>query len=396
MFGDGTPVYLLEVWQPPEEVAAGWLRELPSRMLNARHEVVPFTGRAEDLDELRQWRESRPWLAARWLYGPGGQGKTRLANQFAARSQADGWKVVVATHGPGSVLPQPGTQDLQLDGYAGLLMIVDYADRWSFTHLSWLCSNALLHQPGVRTRILMLARTDDAWPTMRSNLEKAYQASTSRHLLRSLADSSDQRDEMFRAACEGFGIRYMIDPEAIEPPGPLDDSQFGLILALHMAALVAVDAYVTGKRPPADMAGLTVYLLDREHLHWAHMYGDGGHEASSGSGGYTTPPQVMNQAVFTAALAGLMPRPAGLGTLARIDVGAHPERTLADHARCYPATVQGSVLEPLYPDRLAEDFLAVTLPGHLADYPGQRWAATILPVLLSPEPVQQRSTPSLY
>ncbi|MEV0636535.1 tetratricopeptide repeat protein [Streptomyces sp. NPDC050619] len=34
-----------------------------------------------------------------------------------------------------------------------------------------------------------------------------------------------------------------------------------------------------------------------------------------------------------------------------------------------------SVLEPLYPDRLAEDFLAFTLPGHTADYPAQRWAS---------------------
>jgi hypothetical protein len=35
----------------------------------------------------------------------------------------------------------------------------------------------------------------------------------------------------------------------------LDDSEFGLTLAVHMAALVAVDARMRGDRPPADMAG---------------------------------------------------------------------------------------------------------------------------------------------
>jgi tetratricopeptide (TPR) repeat protein len=60
------------------------------------------------------------------------------------------------------------------------------------------------------------------------------------------------------------------------------------------------------------------------------------------------------------------------------------ERALADHVRCYPpATVDSQqVLEPMYPDRLAEDFLALTLPGHLADYPQRPWAATTLATLL--------------
>ncbi|MEU2395755.1 hypothetical protein [Streptomyces sp. NPDC007369] len=41
-----------------------------------------------------------PRLAAPWLHGPSGQGKTRLADHFAGLSTAIGWKVVAATHGP--------------------------------------------------------------------------------------------------------------------------------------------------------------------------------------------------------------------------------------------------------------------------------------------------------
>ena len=37
--------------------------------------------------------------------------------------------------------------------------------------------------------------------------------------------------------------------------------------------------------------------------------------------------------------------------------------------------MDGTVLEPLCPDRVAEDFVALTVPGHAADYPAQAWAA---------------------
>jgi hypothetical protein len=81
-----------------------------------------------------------------WLHGPGDQGKTRLATQFAAESAAAGWKVIAAFHGPDADRPEPGSQDLRSEGAAGLLVIVDYADRWLLTNLTWLFKNTL--QPG--------------------------------------------------------------------------------------------------------------------------------------------------------------------------------------------------------------------------------------------------------
>ena len=99
VFGDGTPVYVLENWRGVPESDPAWLRELPSRMLNARFAVVDFTGRDDELAQLQHWRRNGPRLAARWLHGPSGAGKTRLAAQFAAQS-----------------------------------MIVDYADRWPHSH----------------------------------------------------------------------------------------------------------------------------------------------------------------------------------------------------------------------------------------------------------------------
>lgn len=185
VFGDGLPLYVLEEWRPPADTDPEFLRELPSRMLNARFAVVEFTGRQDELADLHRWCRDGPRLAARWLHGPGGQGKSRLASRFAAEAVDAGWKVITATHGPGSVLPPPGSQDLRADGAAGLLLIVYYADRWPPTHLAWLLSNAVLHQSWVRTRVLLLARTADAWPALRASLTN-QQAGTSTQYLRPL------------------------------------------------------------------------------------------------------------------------------------------------------------------------------------------------------------------
>lgn len=55
VFGNGLPLYLLANWSARLKADPEWLRELPSRMLNARREVVPFTGRDGDLARLRAW-----------------------------------------------------------------------------------------------------------------------------------------------------------------------------------------------------------------------------------------------------------------------------------------------------------------------------------------------------
>ncbi|MFC9294110.1 tetratricopeptide repeat protein [Streptomyces sp. NPDC057011] len=392
VFGDGTPLYVLENWRPPPPTDPQWLREMPSRMLNARFAVVEFTGREDELGELDRWRDQGPRLGARWLHGPGGQGKTRLVAEFAARSQAAGWKTVTATHGPGSVLPPPGSQDLRLNGARGLLLVVDYADRWPLTHLTWLLSNAVLHLPGVRTRVLLLARTADTWPAVRAALAN-HQAGTSAQLLQPLPpEAHGPRARMFRAARAGFAARYDLPATAtVVPPGPLDHPDFGLVLAVHIAALVAVDAHAAGRRPPPDMAGLTTYLLDREHLHWARLYGDSTHDLDPAGRTYRTPPHVMNRTVFSAVLTGALEPARGTAVIGSLDPHPRhhrhppPERVLADHGLCYPPADPGrpTVLEPLYPDRLAEDFLALTLPGHEADYPAQGWAGATATALLS-------------
>ncbi|WP_328885205.1 tetratricopeptide repeat protein [Streptomyces sp. NBC_00316] len=381
VFGDGTPLYILKSWSPAPEPEADWLTQQPSRMLNARFAVAPFTGRDSELAALRSWCVEGLRRAVRWLHAPGGQGKTRLAHQLAQELDTQGWKVVTAVEGPGSVLPPPGSQDLRLDGAAGLLVLVDYADRWPLTSLTWLLSNALLHQPEVPTRVLLLARSTDPWPALRAALaneevDVSAQALGPLTVAGEPGQRGDHRGAMFRAARDGFAARYGIAPEARQPD--LHHPDFGLTLAVHMAALVAVDALATGRRAPQDLAGLTVYLLDREQLGWALL------NDKRGEGRVSVPPAVMNRVVFTASLGGTQPTARGTLLVDALRLDHRTATVLADHAVCYPPpdSADDTVLEPLYPDRLAEDFVALTLPGHPADYPAQAWApdtaATVL------------------
>ncbi len=392
VFADRGPVYLLQRYRPDPPPDTSWLLAQPSRMLNARYAIVGFTGRDLDLAELAAWRDSsQSRLSARWLHAAGGQGKSRLADAFALRSIEAEWKVITATHGPGSVLPPPGSHDLRLHDAKGVLLIVDYADRWPPSHLAWLFSNSLLHRR-IPARLLLIARTASVWTAVRAGLD-SYQAETSDQSLGPLPNEPGGRQLMFNAARDAFASRYGVaDPAVIRPPDLLAHSDFGLTLAVHMAALVAVDAASCGERPPEDVAGLTTYLLDRERRHWTRMY-----ENRAEGLEFTTRPTTMARAVFTAALTGPVGYRDGTGILTRLDPGGEVPQILIDHALCYPPAAHDSVtvLEPPYPDRLAEDYLALTLPGHdVSGYLPDPWTPDVPAALLvrtQPLPIFDRA-----
>ncbi|MGW7410330.1 tetratricopeptide repeat protein [Streptomyces sp. NPDC054833] len=384
VFQDRGPVYRLTGHQPQQgKEDTAWLLAQPSRLLAARSRVVDFTGRDQEQADLETWRDAAgPRMAARWLHAPGGQGKTRLAAEFATRSAAEGWKVVTVVHGKGTSTPPPQSVDLRLDSAAGVLLVVDYADRWPLTHLNWLFSNTLLHHR-IPTRLLLLARSAHPWAPVESALEELHVA-TDQYTLQPVpvGDAAGERERMFAVARDCFAARYGLpDPSRIGPPGPLHHADFGLILALHMAALAAVDAYVHGDRPPADMAGLSAYLLKRERRHWQLLY-----ENDVEGLDYKTPPHVMRRAVFAAALTGATPHHQGTAILRSLGLETHPDRVLHDHAVCYPPSEANKVLEPLLPDRLAEDFLALALPGHdVQDHSPTPWASEVIEVLITRE-----------
>ncbi|WP_282695919.1 hypothetical protein [Streptomyces sp. CC208A] len=352
--GDGRPVYLLAEHEPPSgDPDPAWI-EQPSRLLNAGNVVVPFTGREAELRELARWsgpgsggradggNDNGGAPAVRWLHGPGGRGKTRLAGHFAAHSARQGWKTIVVRHGGTVLAESAGSHDARTGNLRGLLVLVDYADRWPLRDLAWLFANSMF-DGGTRTddrgrrvpvRVLLPARTAHAWPAVKSMI--GDRAATSERELAALPEELAGREGVFAAARTRFAEPYGRPDAAAAPSAvPLADPAFGLTLTVHMAALVAVDAHVHGRTPARDPAGLSAYLLEREHENWRRLYENGAAGLD-----FRTAPDDMASVAFVAALTGATTWEEAAAVLERAGVATAPE-TVRSLLRAPPAGPAG-------------------------------------------------------
>ncbi|MFE1715918.1 tetratricopeptide repeat protein, partial [Streptomyces sp. NPDC058728] len=378
----GSRLPTIEPLPPPATPDTAWLMAQPSRLLDARSHVVPFTGRTAELERLRQWRDARDArLSVLLLHAPGGEGKTRLATEFAEHSRSPDlpatgrWQVLQA--GFRDAAPTPGPTAATPEEGAGVLLVVDYAVRWAHCELQRLLSEPELHRQRP-TRILLIGRTVRWFAALRGELAERRAAGADL-LLPSL---DTDRLRMFTAARDRYAASDLYDlPGAASaaPPASLDRSPFGLTLNLHMAALVSVDAHARGERPSlAEPHDLSAYLLDREYWSWQKLF-----DAGSLGQDYRTRPAVMAKTVFTAALTGAVGHATGVQALRTLDLPGHPLDLLLDHRFCYPPADRELVLEPLYPDRLAEDFLGLLTPGHdISAYDPDPWASGVPAALL--------------
>ncbi|MCT2592277.1 tetratricopeptide repeat protein [Streptomyces sp. N2-109] len=388
----------------PSPLTVEQARAQPAGLLQAGHQLVPFTGRAAELEQLAQWRDGPERQSVLLVHGVGGQGKTRLAARFAAASRREGWRVLQARYigDPAPVpteaaagtaaAPAAGTApDTAADGSqgraAGVLMVVDYAERWPHNHLTEMLTDAC--KQGSRTRVLLIARPSGAWWHVRAHgLERLGLTASALPLPPLTRDPDTTVEQLFTAARDRFA-RALDAPGsggvAVPPAVLAGEGGFRQVLAVHMAALAAVDQHRRSagqSAAPARLdtpADISAYLLNREWGYW-HLL----HENER----IPTSKDFMARAVYTAALCGALPYQEGRAALAAIDPDS-PQGTdqlLIDHAVLYPSADAhaGTVLEPLYPDLLAEDFLALTAPGHALDHPVDPWAVEAPRRLLDP------------
>ncbi|MFE3206330.1 tetratricopeptide repeat protein [Embleya sp. NPDC059237] len=374
-------------------------RAQPARLLQARYALVGFTGRRGELARLAAWRDDRAaGVSVLLVHGPGGQGKTRLAARFAADTRADGggWGVLQARHAtdptPADANAASGAGGLgrgsdpagEAEPAAGVLLVVDYAERWPVTDLVTLLAHAA--GQGCRVRVLLVARPAGLWwQTLAHRLDRLDVDTDVLPLPPLTDDPNTDPHALFTAARNRFAAALDVpDPHRVVAPAALDDPRrFGQVLAVHMAALAAVDAHRTGTATDLDAPGrISGYLLDRERDHWRAL-----HENRR----VTVTAETLARTTYTAALTGVVSHDAGHAVLVAIGActGDGVDRALTDHAVAYPPADPhaGTVLEPLYPDRLAEDFLALTTPGHhLAHATPDPWTTTAPTRLLHDTP----------
>ncbi|UUU23754.1 hypothetical protein [Streptomyces sp. DSM 40750] len=257
----------------------------------------------------------------------------------------------------------------------GVLIIVDYAERWPEDDLLEFIreSKGLWELP---LRFLLLSRPAGVWwEQFEYLLDNELDLDAEAIRLAPLGARPEEREHAFRVARDAFAERLKVsDPEAIGPPaGLLSDDAYSLILTIHMAALAAVDAHHRKTSAPVDPARLSSYLLRRERDHWRNL---------ERSKRIRTDAEALESAVYAASLCGPMRQREAFEVAMAMGIASSRERArriVRDHAFCYPPPPvlreADNVLEPLQPDRLAEDFVALTLPGHGGEFMGQHWAA---------------------
>ncbi|WP_157815354.1 tetratricopeptide repeat protein [Kitasatospora sp. CB02891] len=272
------PVELQHLADPAvgPERAAGPVRS-PAALLRAARQVVPFHGRTELLGELVEWCE-RGGFGAWLLHGPGGQGKTRLAHELAARLSERQWAVLWPR-------PDAGAEELTDCRLAArpLLIVLDYAEHRT-AQLAALVAAAAAHRGPTAFKLLLLARTDGDWwqqavtadDTAQDHLEYAP---TRR--LDPLQDEPAGRPAAYRAALDALAAALpFVDGQsgpdwpgvaATLPIAPnLDQPGYGNALTLQMAALAdLLDTTGTAGfdgRPGA--AAVEDRLLGHERRYW--------------------------------------------------------------------------------------------------------------------------------
>lgn len=348
----------------------------PSQLLTARNCVVPFSNREVEVADLTAWRDSDARHALRLLYGGGGQGKTRLADRVFEDAEQAGWQVLAARHVTDvRYRSRVAGSDTVGEGRDRTLIVVDYADRWPLDDLALLVAETE-HRCAGKIRVLLLSRSAAWWGPLRYRWQRQGWV-LDQMLLNPVAES---RDAIYRRAlgrfAEIFGGIDAVDSMTGQSVG----DQPGSILSIHMSALADVLAHHHQEAAPSESALVSSFLFDRERAYW---------EGARLAGRVTVRANTMSRAVFGAALSGPMRHDQATLLLERLGVSSgaeSPDLVLDDHGLLYPAVESPHVLEPLYPDRLAEDFVALRIPGGPAGgESSDPWALTALRRLVGEE-----------
>ncbi|WP_177154657.1 tetratricopeptide repeat protein [Actinosynnema pretiosum] len=387
----------------------------PSALLRPDHDIVPFTGRAEEIGLIREWLEHPAPLAARVVTGPGGQGKTRLARrvlaEVAGKARGTGRSGFQTAREEGIT---PGTSSTDASGLdvvgsgsagglevapcgevmlaagadwvvgvvsetasgeavarlalttAPLLLVVDYAE--GRTSQVTLLVEALVARTGpVRARLLLLSRSAGEWRDRLGEhaddrVAALFSAMTEQRLGPLAPAPADRRSEFLRAL-GAFGEHLGLPVRGVPVPPSVDDPDhrehelgLGSALDLHAAALAAL---LDASDPVREEPGLTPLgrVLAHEKRYWARTLGQHGLEVVDRA----------RPAALT-AFATLFTAPDRESAVTELSgtsaFEGDPKSLLRRYVRWASELYPGPEhLNPVLPDLLGEEHVAVVLQG---------------------------------
>ncbi|MFJ5921614.1 tetratricopeptide repeat protein [Kitasatospora sp. NPDC092948] len=234
----------------------------PAALLRPERESVPFRGREDLLADLLDWCAT-DGVAALLVHGPGGQGKTRLVRELAARLDA----------GPGANGPRWTTLWLAAGAEAldtlhlavrPVLVVLDYAEE-RVEQLARLAES--LPDRELPFKIVLIARTDGAWWDRARERRHPLGELLGNAAAVALPAADEERTAAYRHAVEAFADRlahldghrrtdWQQHAAALSAEDPdrqqrLDHPAFGNMLTLHMTALADLLDRADGAAEPA-------------------------------------------------------------------------------------------------------------------------------------------------
>lgn len=216
----------------------------PVVLLRAERRVVPFSGREADLSRLDAWLERSDQVSVRLIAAAAGEGKSRLADEFAAGAEAKGWQTERLRDGW-----RP--QDMPAERS---LLIVDYAETKTrvLTELLSRLSHSAVNGP---IRVLLLARSAGDWWRGLSSVSPEVEdvlADATVHTLAPLRDDPAAATALYADAVAAFAAAMNVEPPANPEVPEFHDS----LLDLLQRALLSVLADTEEGAPDRVVARL--------------------------------------------------------------------------------------------------------------------------------------------